>query len=226
MRNFSLTRFSITAIALMFAACSSAPPKLETKTVPAKPPANYQTPGQVDEVSDLERVVWRPQNIVWRNFMLAIGRTAFYIDHVDEKNGEFQVHYSGDPRDYVDCGRIATTVKFPQGDKTYEFAAASPFQQYQIMSKQKVFQVERRMSLDATVRLAMAASDREKTRVRAAATYQLTRDQTVTGAANVKPMVLNDTIAFNTGESGIFPNAATKCLPTGKLEREILSLLK
>ena len=191
---------------------------------PVKPPTAYTKP-EIDVVSAFERDVWRPKKTVWKKFMLAVSRTNFYIDHVDADNGEMQVHYSGDPKNYVDCGRVVNSVKTPQGDKIYDFAAASPYEQYQVMNKGKLFHVERRMGLTAAVRVGFEELEPGKTRVAAASAYNLTRDQSVVGA-NAKPLLLNDTISFNTGESGTFPNAATKCQPTGKLEAELFSLLK
>ena len=191
---------------------------------PVKPPTAYVKP-DVDVVSEFERDIWRPKKTVWKKFMLAVSRTNFYIDHVDAANGQMQVHYSGDPKNYVDCGRVVNTVKTPQGDKIYDFAAASPYEQYQVMNKGKLFQVERRMGLTAAVRMVFDELEPDKTRVAAASAYNLTRDQSVVGAT-AKPLLLNDTISFNTGETGTFPNAATKCQPTGKLEAELFSLLK
>ena len=191
---------------------------------PVKPPTAYVKP-DVDVVSEFERDVWRPRKTLWKKFVLAVSRTNFYIDHVDAANGQMQVHYGGDPKNYVDCGRVVNTVKTPQGDKIYDFAAASPYEQYQVMNKGKLFQVERRMGLTAAVRMVFNELEPDKTRVTAASAYNLTRDQSVVGA-NAKPLLLNDTISFNTGETGTFPNAATKCQPTGKLEAELFSLLK
>ncbi len=191
---------------------------------PVKPPTAYAKP-DVDVVSTLERDVWRPKKTVWKKFVLAVSRTNFYINHVDADNGEMQVHYSGDPKNYVDCGRVVNSVKTPQGDKIYDFAAASAYEQYQVMNKGKLFHVERRMGLTAAVRMAFNELEPGKTRVAAVSAYNLTRDQSVVGA-NAKPLLLNDTISFNTGETGTFPNAATKCQPTGKLEAELFSLLK
>ena len=207
------------------AGCSMFDGRPQPVSPPVKPPTAYVKP-EIDVVSDLERDVWRPKKTVWKKFMLAVSRTNFHIDHVDAANGEMQVHYSGDPKNYVDCGRVVNTVKTPQGDKIYDFAAASPYEQYQVMNKGKLFQVERRMGLTAVVRMVFDKLEPEKTRVAAASAYNLTRDQSVVGGANAKPLLLNDTISFNTGETGTFPNAATKCQPTGKLEAELFSLLK
>ncbi len=207
------------------AGCSMLESRPQPGPPPVKPPTAYVKP-EVEVVSDVARDVWRPKSIVWKKFMLAVSRTNFYIDHVDEAKGELQVHYSGDPQNYVDCGRVVNTVKTPQGDKTYDFLAASPYQQYQVMNKGRLFQVERRMGLTAAVRLIFDELEPEKTRVITAAAYSLTRDQSVVGGGNAKPMLLNDTVSFNTGETGTFPNAATKCQPTGKLDAELLGLLK
>ena len=120
----------------------------------------------------------------------------------------------------------AHPVKLPGGDKTYQFAAASPYQQYQVMRDGKVFEVERRMGLTSSVRMVFDALEAGKTRVAVSTVYILTRDQSVVGGANSQPLLLNDTISFNSGETGTFPHAKTKCQPTGKLEAELLSLLK
>jgi hypothetical protein len=219
----SIISFAI--LLLVLTGCSMIEERPQPGPPPVKPPTNYVKP-EIEVVSDLERDVYRPKSAIWKRFMLAVSRTNFYIDHVDEAKGELQVHYSGEPQNYVDCGRVVNTVKTPEGDKTYDFAAASAFEQYQIMRKGKLFQVERRMGLSAAVRLAFNEMDGEKTRVAAASSYNLTRDQAVVGGGNAKPLLLNDTISFNTGETGVFPNAATRCQPTGKLEAEILGLLK
>ena len=217
--------FLVAVVSLILAGCSMLESRPQPGPPPVKPPTAYVKP-EIEVVTDLERDVWRPNNSVWKKFMLAVSRTNFYIDHVDEAKGELQVHYSGDPKNYVDCGRVVNTVKTPQGDKIYDFAAASPYEQYQVMNKGRLFQVERRMGLTAAVRMVFDALEPEKTRVATAAAYNLTRDQSVVSGANAKPLLLNDTISFNTGETGTFPNAATKCQPTGKLEADLLSLLK
>lgn len=216
---------SLVFVLFFLAACSIFEPRPQPGPPPVKPPSPYVKP-EIEVVSDLERDVWRPKNAVWKKFMLAVSRTNFYIDHVDEAKGELQVHYSGDPQNYVDCGRVVSSVKLPEGEKNYDFAAASPYQQYQVLRKGKMYQVERRMGLTASVRMIFNEVEPEKTRILAASNYALTRDQSVVGGANAKPLLLNDTISFNSGETGTFPNAQTKCQPTGKLESDLLGLLK
>ncbi len=215
----------IGAMLFLLASCSSMEQRPQPGPPPVKPPAPYVKP-DVEVVSERERDIWRPKNAVWKKFMLAVSRTNFYIDRVDEAKGELQVHYSGDPQNYVDCGRVLSSVKRLDGEKNYDFPAASAYQQYQVMRKGKVYQVERRMGLTAAARLMFNEAEPEKTRVSAVSSYLLTRDQTVVGGANSKPLLLNDSISFNSGETGTFPNAQTKCQPTGKLESDLLGLLQ
>ncbi len=210
---------------VLLAGCSGMSQRPQPGPPPVKPPSAYVKP-ELEVVSPLERDVWRPKSTTWKKFMLAVSRTNFYIDRVDEVKGELQVHYSGDPEAYVDCGRVVTSVALPDGDKHFDFSAASPYQQYQVLRKGKVYQVERRMGLTAAVRMIFNETESEKTHISAVSSYRLTRDQSVVSGANSKPLLLNDTISFNTGETGIFPNAQTKCQPTGKLESELLGLLK
>ncbi len=217
--------FLFAVVLLALAGCSMLESRPQPGPPPVTPPTTYVKP-EIEVVSDLERDVWRSKNTTWKKFMLAISRTNFYIDRIDEAKGELQVRYSGHPQNYVDCGRVVNTVKLPGGDKTYQFAAASPYQQYQVMRDGKVFEVERRMGLTSSVRMVFDALEAGKTRVAVSTVYILTRDQSVVGGANSQPLLLNDTISFNSGETGTFPHAKTKCQPTGKLEAELLSLLK
>ena len=216
--------FFIALASLIFSGCSMLESRPQPGPPPVKPPTAYVKP-EIEVISDVERNLWRGKKIIWKKFMFAVSKTHFYIDHVDESKGEFQVHYSGDPQPYVDCGRVANTAKLPGGDKTYEFAAASPYEQYQITRKGKLFQVERRMGLIATTRMSFDETELDKTHVKVNSAYTISRDQTVFGGGSNAPLLLNDTISFNSGETGTFPNAQTKCQPTGKLEAELLSLL-
>lgn len=215
----------ICVVSFSLVGCSGMTQRPQPGPPPVKPPSPYVKP-DVEMVSERERDVWRPKNAVWKKFMLTVSRTNFYIDRVDESKGELQVHYSGDPQNYVDCGRVVSAVKLPEGDKNYDFSAASPYQQYQVIRKGKIYQVERRMGLTAAVRMIFNEAEPEKTRVSATSSYTLTRDQSVVGGANTKPLLLNDAISFNSGETGTFPNAQTKCQSTGKLESDLLGLLK
>lgn len=140
--------------------------------------------------------------------------------------GPVRMRYSGDPTDYVDCGRVVSSVKTEQGERRYDFPASAPFMQYQIMNKGRLFQVERRMTLEAVVTLKLKTISPGRTRVEARADYNLTRQQTATAAGYAKPLALSDSVHFRSGESAMFPNAATRCEPTGRLESSILAGLR
>jgi len=140
--------------------------------------------------------------------------------------GTVQLRYSGDPAEFVDCGRVVSNVKTEQGERKYDFPASRAFMQYQIMTKGRLFQVERRMTLESVVTLRMKQVSAGRTRIDARSEYNLTRQQTATAAGYTKPLVLSDSVHFRSGESALFPNAATRCESTGKLEISVLAGLR
>jgi hypothetical protein len=226
MASWPLRGGALFAVALILGGCENILRKESQPTPPPiKPPTAYVQPSEVEVLSETSRRIRRPRGTVWKRFMLGMSRTDFYIDHVDEAAGEMTVHYSGDPAAYVDCGKVIVNTKTEQGETTIDFPAASAFKQYQMLNRGKVYQVERRMALEASVKVTMRSRDQALTLVDAHSTYSVTRNQSAVSAGG-KPLMLNDTISFNGGESGVFPNAATKCQATGTLERQILGLFK
>jgi hypothetical protein len=191
---------------------------------PIKPPTEYVQP-RVEITSETSRVVWRPKKSVWQSYMLALSRTDYFIDSAVEDDGVMSVRYNGDPVPYVDCGEVVANVKGPQGERSERFPGAATFKQYQISNRGKVYQVERRMVLTARTTLTFTSVDSKRTKVDARTVYTVTRDQTAV-TPNEKPLMLHDTISFNTGENGVFPNAATRCQSTGKMEKDVLAFLK
>jgi hypothetical protein len=89
------------------------------------------------------------------------------------------------------------------------------------MNQGKVYQVAPRITLDAQLTVMIEARPGGSTKASARAAYVVTRGQSAT-TANGKPLAFTDTISFKTGGTGTFPNAATKCHGTGKLEADAL----
>ena len=170
-------------------------------------------------------VVPRPAQTLQHSATVAAPQRGFALEAASVGGG-LTLHYSGDPQSLVDCGHVTSTVRTDRGDQNYDFPASSAFVQYQVMRNNKVFQVERRMSLDATVTLSFVPVSSGRTRVDARARYLLTRMQTATAPGYVKPLVLNDSVEFASGGSATFPNAATRCEGTGKLEGDALALVR
>ncbi len=135
------------------------------------------------------------------------------------------LRYSGDPMPHVDCGSITTRVVRAEGEASYTFPGAVAQQHYEINRNGSVFAVDRRMLLDAQIDVTFKPIDARRTRVAVGSMYRLKRDQTVQGRAG-KPLQFADTIGFTTGASATFPNAATRCEATGRLESLVLGWLR
>jgi hypothetical protein len=211
--------------ALILAGCGALKDERQPTPPPIKPPTTYVKPAEIEVLSDTSRRVWQPKKAVWKRYTQALTRARFFVDHADEAAGTMTVHYSGDPLAYVDCGKVVINTKGAQGDTTFDFPAATAYKRYQLVNRGKSYEVERRMGLEARLNVTLESSGAEQTIVKAQSTYFVTRNQTAV-AASAKPLVLNDTISFGGGESAVFSNAATKCQATGKLEAEVLGLLK
>jgi hypothetical protein len=112
-----------------------------------------------------------------------------------------------------------------EGEASYTFPAAVAQQRYEINRNGALFEVDRRMLLDAQIDVVFKPIDARRTRVAVGSMYRLKRDQTVQGRSG-KPLQFADTIGFSTGASATFPNAATRCESTGRLEQLVLGWMK
>jgi hypothetical protein len=166
----------------------------------------------------------KPRDVVWRQLLAAVANSRFITSDVILKSWTLQLRYIGDPKDYIDCGRVRSPVKTAQGEKVYEFSAAKAYQQYQLQSGGRLYVVDRRMNVDVRTTVTMEALTPTRTRVTLAPRYSVTRDQSVTGSG--KPFAVTDTVKFAGQETATFPNAPTNCHATGQMEKELVALIK
>ncbi len=175
-------------------------------------------------------IIEKPRDEVWNTAIPQLGKQYFVINNIDKSSGFISLSYSGDPETYVDCGRITSYVKNAAGERTYEFPGARAQQSYEVMDENGLFLVDRRMSLEGRINLVFEELSPAKTKVTANTRYIVTRKVTSRMVGNNFPQSRTDTISFNTGGGNSFPaNAkgdAVECLPTGKLERDVLSLIR
>jgi hypothetical protein len=200
------------------------------KPRPIAPPKRVAAIGTNSEIVQGEAasylVLSKTKDAVWKNMVESLRRSNFAIETLDQKTGRAVLRYNGDPKAYIDCGRVVQTVKTEKGEKKYDFPAAQAYMQYEIMRQGKVYQVDRKMNLDARITVSFAELDSGgTTKVSAQSGYAVTRDQSAF-AQDEKPLSITDTINLKSGESATFPNAPTRCQATGKLEYELLSGLR
>lgn len=189
---------------------------------------DYIRPATNAHVENSE-IIDKPREAVWNAAVPALGKQFFVINNLDKSSGLINLSYTGDPEAYVDCGRVVSYVKNLRGERTYDFAGAKAEQSYEVMNGSGLFAIQRTMSLEGRVNVVFEEMGPDRTRVTVNTRYVLSRvlqiQETGGGSQN-----RNDSISFNSGSGASFPASrdgrATECVATGKLEHELLSLIK
>ena len=165
-----------------------------------------------------------PRSDAWKKAVPALARQFFVINTIDQSSGLINISYSGDPEMYVDCG--IATVETPGGEPfRFPYAASQSFA-FMLIDP---YHVTRKVTLDGRVNLVFEEVAATRTRVTASTRYVLTRVMDAFSPGK-RPINLSGTVSFNTNQSGSFGSSQDGqnviCSPTGKLERQLLDLLK
>jgi hypothetical protein len=187
---------------------------------------NTSTPPSADY-----RVIDKPRDIVWDASILEFGKKSLVIDNFDKSSGLINISYSGDPGKYIDCGNITSHVKDSKGERAYDFPAAKAQATYEIMDGDILFNIARKMSVEAHVSLVFKEVNPNQTKVTANTVYVVQKDVTTRRVDNNFSRSWSDSITFSNRGSSSFRNdinsaATTVCEPNGELEREIFSVIK
>lgn len=179
--------------------------------------------------SDNVLTVDAPINKVWNSALHKLSGRFFMINSLDKNSGLMNISYSGDPENYIDCGRIVSSVGNIKGKTVYDFQASKAEQRFAVMQTIYPYDVHRTMWLDGHVNLIFEELGPGKTRITAKTRYVLTRKVAVQAIFG-GPLTETDAISFNLDNGAAFPagsdGRATKCISTGKLESEILLAVK
>jgi hypothetical protein len=179
---------------------------------------------------EISKTIAKPRDTVWNSAVLQLEKQFFVIDHLDKESGFINLSYSGDPEDFTDCGRITSYVKKAREMQIYNFPGARAHQTYEIMDGDNLFIIERKMSLKGSVKLLFEEIGPNSTKITATAYYNVTRQVLGRQAGEDIPQSGTDDISFTSGGSAAFPSnkdgRSIECVNTGKLERDILSLIE
>lgn len=170
-------------------------------------------------------VIQRTRSSVWRLLISGVGKTGFVVDGANQNTWTVQLRYTGDPKDYINCGRVISPVKTAKGERNYDFPAAKAYQQYELQQGTKLYLVDRRMNLEVRTDVVLEQAELSGTRIKLDPRYTVTRDQAVQGGGG-KPFGVTDKVSFGSADGATFPTAATRCQATGGFERDVLELLK
>ena len=134
--------------------------------------------------------------------------------------------YSGDPRDYIDCGKISMWAA--EGDTPKSMKGAEDKLNLARTTRKPDGRLERKLRLDSRTTIRFSELPGGSTRVDARTRYVVTKEVNsfaFGGGKDGKDKwlgVTRETIAFNTGERGSF-SVGTSCIATGRLEQAILA---
>ena len=204
---------------LLLAGCAVSPPP--EYRPPAAAPAQRAVPTAPAGTAVAE--IDATREAVWKRIVERARGSGFGIEAADEQRGEVRLRYIGEPRNYLECGTLESKVVTAKGEQHFNFPASKAYQRYQFQKDSVVYVIDRRMSVTILATLRLESLSPSRTRASVRASYQVTRDQSVTGGGR-KAFALTDTINFDGGARATFPNAPTACQATGTLERDALAL--
>lgn len=177
-----------------------------------------------------QKTVDMPKETVWNNLVPELGKQFFVINNIDKSSGLINISYSGNPERYIDCGNITSYVKNARGERTYNFPAAKAQQSFEVLDEYGLSGIDRQMLLEGRVNLVFEEINPKQTRISANTRYVVQKKSKVFSFANNMTYRFDDSISFNSNSSAFFPSDskghATECLSNGKLEEEILALIK
>ncbi len=188
----------------------------------------YLPPSPLTENTN-SKVIEKPRDLVWDAAVPALGRQFFVINNMDRSSGFINLSYSGDPERYIDCGRITSVVENARGMRTYDFPASRAQQAFEVKEGPGLFMVQRKLALEGRINLIFEVLGPKSTRVTASTHYIVSKSVTFQQfGANLPPQTTSDSISFNSGGSATFAGKApaTQCIPTGRLEEEILAAVQ
>ncbi|WP_175682668.1 hypothetical protein [Burkholderia cenocepacia] len=188
---------------------------------------SYTAPGA--HPTETTKTIAKSRDAVWAAAVPALGKDFFVINNMDKASGLINVSYSGDPHDFVDCGHVTGFFENARGRQNYSFDGSIKDTAYTQYKNPLLINVRRQMNLDGRVNIIFESVSANETRVTVNARYVVQR-HLAARASNGASDGVNDNVAFSSGGRGAFGDIGgsvhTECVPTGKLERDILSLIQ
>ena len=187
---------------------------------------NYTPPRSPEPVNNTV-VINQPFDAVWERAIPSLGTSFFVINNLERDSGLINVEYSGDPEQYIDCGRLRSTVSNARGERVYDFPLASAQEIYEVMDPGQGINltfIDRRLQLLGRANIIFEEAGTAQTRVTVNARYVVERTvrmQAVSGETRVS----EDTLSFNSGGADTFGDGETRCVANGSLEQDVLELI-
>ncbi len=178
--------------------------------------------------SENSKVIDKPRDAVWDSALVSLSKHFFVITTLDRTSGYIGVSYSGEPRDYVDCGRLVTVTTPPWRRKHSLGEPRRAPKDQPPSGAHDVPAASVGMSLEGRINLVLESLAQDRTRVTVTIVYALSRSE----IADVyrSTFQTHDTITLASAGRTAFPpdgsGQVIECVPTGRLEREVLDLIR
>ena len=187
---------------------------------------DYTPPQPHDVVTSV--TVAGTKDEVWAKLVPALSKTFFVINNIDKDSGLINVSYAGDPEQFIDCGKIYSSVHDLAGERVYHFPAATAYKEYEYF-QHALWLAHRRMHLDGRVNIVVEEKTTKETTVSVNVNYIVQKTVNypyVASGYGSYPGAGNnvDTISFIGDKTDTFA-AGTICRSKGSLEKQILDLV-
>ncbi len=182
------------------------------------------TPAKYDTSININK----PIEQVWAKLIPALSKSFFVVNNIDKQSGFINVSYSGDPEKYIDCGNIHYEVTNAAGSRTYDFPGARASARYETMNVNApipLWRHNRTMGLDGRINIVLEIAPESGTMITVNAKYVVAKSINSV-AASGQTNSMNETISFNSNGGTRFPQGQTYCVATGKMESDLLELIK
>ena len=162
---------------------------------------------------------------VWSKLVKGIGANFFVINNMDKESGFINVSYSGDPEKYIVGGELNYEFSNLRGARKYNFPATRANAQYETTINGNLCFITRKMDLDGRMNILISEVDSTHTLVSVNTRYIITMNLTGTDAMGRNLQPYQETISFNTGQSGKSTGGG-EYYSNGEFERAILDLVR
>lgn len=209
--NGMLRGASVLAVAAILSSCSSG--------------SVLYTPPSPRPIGPNIAFVARSRDSVWHALVPELARTFFVINNLDQGSGFVNVSYSGDPEQFVDCGRLVSRVGDINSNRSYEFPAARARVELEVFRSGSIHHTVRTMQLEGRANIVLEAISPDSTRVSVSVHYELTRTVTSVEVGEYSPPQVS-VGSFNSDGMTAFTGTAgdVTCRPNGALETRLLAM--
>ncbi|MBN3850136.1 hypothetical protein G3N58_25430 [Paraburkholderia sp. Ac-20342] len=188
---------------------------------------SYTEPA-VRQKTTISKTINRSRDAVWAAAVPALGKDFFVINNMDKASGLINVSYSGDPHSFVDCGHVSASFTNARGTQNYDFDGSDKDANYTQFKSPLLINLHRQMNLDGRINIIFEQPTPDTTTVTVNARYVLER-RIQARANNGAGDSRRDEISFSSNGRAEYPalgaSQTTVCVPTGRLEQDVLQLI-